>query len=451
MKDTDLYKGFGEIDDELIEKAEAVSSEHGADASMKVIERKEIKVKKIKAWNWGKIVKFGGTAVAACLVIGLAGSFLFHGMGAKASFESASSTMSYNGRKEAAVPTEAPMAAEEAYDMEYDTMAVADSGYGAVNGYKDESSDIAIKNKAVSNKNVKLIYTANLELQTLEYEETEAQLYEMVEKFGGYVENTYRNNGGMYYQDYNQDGNYTFRIPQEHYADFINGLGDNCHVVSVNQSVEDVTLQYSDIEKRLATLETKYDRLLELLSKADNMADIIDLENAISECEYQIDNYTSTKTRYDSLVSYSTVSVYLYEVERLEDPVEVDNSFFARLGRNFKNGFENALDNLLDFFYWFAYNIIGIVIFAVIDHVADKTLFDEVLLLLAILESCALQFNTSFWEIGFWPAIVRLLEIQIFNHLAKFSLVSRRQLHDFILCGELTQTMIKQVSAILEN
>ena len=70
---------------------------------------------------------------------------------------------------------------------------------------------------------------------------------------------------------------------------------------------------------------------------------------------------------------------------------------------------------------------------------------------LPLISFSKLQLNTSFWEIGFWPAIVRLLEIQIFNHLAKLPLVSRRQLHDFILCGELTQTMIKQTSAILEN
>ena len=71
-------------------------------------------------------------------------------------------------------------------------------------------------------------------------------------------------------------------------------------MVSQSGSAEDVGQNYSDIELRLQTQRTKQERLLALLEKAATMEDIISLENALSETEYQIEQYTSDLKRYDS-------------------------------------------------------------------------------------------------------------------------------------------------------
>lgn len=80
---------------------------------------------------------------------------------------------------------------------------------------------------------------------------------------------------------------------------------------------------YSDIELRLQTQRTKQERLLALLEKAATMEDIISLENALSETEYQIEQYTSDLKRYDSLIDFATIELRLTEVPDQRRPGEV--------------------------------------------------------------------------------------------------------------------------------
>ena len=110
---------------------------------------------------------------------------------------------------------------------------------------------------------------------------------------------------------------YTLRVPQGKFETCFAQLGETCHVVSSSRWSEDVTEQYTDIETRLATLQTKHERLVELLGQAAQMEDIISLENALADCEYEIDSLTGEKRRYDNLVDLATITVSLREVQAL--------------------------------------------------------------------------------------------------------------------------------------
>ena len=46
------------------------------------------------------------------------------------------------------------------------------------------------------------------------------------------------------------------------------------------------------------------------------MADIVELEKALADVTYQIEQLTGTLRQYDSLVNYSTVTVDLFEVSK---------------------------------------------------------------------------------------------------------------------------------------
>ena len=59
-----------------------------------------------------------------------------------------------------------------------------------------------------------------------------------------------------------------------------------CHVVYMSSSAENITEAYYDTDSRLKTAQIKLERLQNLLANADNMADIITIESAISETEY---------------------------------------------------------------------------------------------------------------------------------------------------------------------
>ena len=160
--------------------------------------------------------------------------------------------------------------------------------------------------------NAKLILYADLTMETTDFEQSCADLERMTAETGGYIESS-----GVSGRKGERSAHYTLRVPQEKYETFYAQLGDNCHVTSSNRWSEDVTEQYTDIETRLATLQTKHERLVELLGQAAQMEDIISLENALADCEYEIDSLTGEKRRYDNLVDFATITVSLREVQAL--------------------------------------------------------------------------------------------------------------------------------------
>ena len=261
-------------------------------------------------------------------------------------------------------PMEAPAAMEDSY--EYDasvTVAESETAYG---------NPVNMVNNLTYGENVKLIFRAWMHLQTLDFAQAEDELNRLVEQYNGYFESVYTDNGS-YYSTYSRlSGSYTVRVPAANYDKFLSAVGNTCHVVNLNKTTEDIGLQYSDTQMRLETTKAKQERLLALLKQATEMKDIIELESAISDCQYQIDCLTSTMNRYDSLIGYSTVNIELEQVERLDNSITEEETFWQKLAGNFKEGLEDFGYGVEDLFIWIAYNFIGIIIFIVIIIVIVK-------------------------------------------------------------------------------
>jgi len=209
--------------------------------------------------------------------------------------------------------------------------------------------------------NVKLIYTANIDLESVEFDGAVQQLNKLVDDLGGYYENSELNNYNSYRRGY-----YTVRVPAENFNAFCEGVGGFCQVNSIYRSATDISEQYYDTESRLLTQQTKLKRLQELLEQAEIMEDIITLESAISETEYQIEQLTGSLRKYDSLVGYSTITVSLTEVYKLTDVEQPVIGFGAKLVSAFKSGCSRFVDNVEDFLIGFARAWVGWLIFIVI-------------------------------------------------------------------------------------
>ena len=202
------------------------------------------------------------------------------------------------------------------------------------------------------NGEVKLIYRADVSAETKEIDKATAELEALAASMGGYVEYSDIGNYG-YGNDNNRYANYTIRIPSEKYEAFLAALNTSgsCNVRSISKSTEDVGAEYADTEARLKTLRIKQERLQELLSQAENMEDIISIENALTDVEYQIEWNSSTLNRYDALVNYSTVTVNLQQVARETQTTE-GTSLSERIANSFHNGiaaFATGFENFMVF------------------------------------------------------------------------------------------------------
>ena len=210
--------------------------------------------------------------------------------------------------------------------------------------------------------NAKMVYTANIEAETRDLDACTAALEELVEKLGGYLEYASTDS----YGDGSRSASYTVRIPAGEFKGFLKTVGEISHVTSQSRDADNISEMYYDTESRLETQRTKMERLQTLLAKAENMEDIIDLENAISETEYQIEQLTGSLRHYDSLVDFATIDVRLREVLRLTTVEEAPPTFGSRLGNAFTGGLRGFGDFLQDVAIYLAYNWTWMVLLALV-------------------------------------------------------------------------------------
>ncbi len=218
-------------------------------------------------------------------------------------------------------------------------------------------------------EDAKIIYYATLYFQTTDFDQAIAALDALVQSNGGYYE-TSDLSAGSYYSTSPRSGNYVIRIPQANYSAFMQAVGDVAHLTSKSEALEDVGSAYYDTELHIQALTAQHDRLLALMEQAESVADLITLEEALASVEYELQVYQSDLSRYDSLIDYATITVYLNEVATISaDPGE-GASLGTRISAAFQNGLQSAKDGFVSFLLWLSYNLIGVIIFLAVVAVA---------------------------------------------------------------------------------
>ena len=217
-------------------------------------------------------------------------------------------------------------------------------------------------------RDAKMIYRANIDLQTTDYETSEAAISNLVRSFGGYFKSRSLSNrsSGYRYSDC------TVRVPAESFESFCNQVGEMCHVVYMSSSAENITESYYDTDSRLKTAQIKLERLQNLLANADNMADIITIESAISDTEYEIESLSGTLRHYDALVDYATVSLTLSETYKLDENEGAPLTFGARIARAFTNGLRDTGVFLEDLAIGIANNLVFLAVLAALAVVVVR-------------------------------------------------------------------------------
>jgi len=215
-----------------------------------------------------------------------------------------------------------------------------------------EEMDKGEQNDALAGR--KLIYTYNADLQTLAFDETLEKLEAAVQEAGGYIEQSSRNGSGAidYGRVYERSASYTLRIPAKAAGDFVAGLSAIGSVTHSNQGIDDVTDYYFDSEARLNNLRVQETRLLELLAQAENMSDMITIEQALSEVRYQIESLDGTIRRLDNEIEFSTVYLYIQEVFEASQLKAAPLTLSERISTRFSNSIEDIKEFGEDFIVW---------------------------------------------------------------------------------------------------
>lgn len=179
----------------------------------------------------------------------------------------------------------------------------------------------------------KLVRTADLTLRTTQFDQAVQQLQTMLADVGGYVENLYQ------YGETTRRISLSLRVPADKLDGFLSGLEGVGRLTDRSESTTDMTVQYTDNQARLNTLYQKRERLNVLLSQAENVSDLIEIEAAIADTQYEIDSYESRQRSIDRQVDMSAVNVTLIE-DRPADSAQADISLWQRMQAGFKASVE---------------------------------------------------------------------------------------------------------------
>lgn len=221
------------------------------------------------------------------------------------------------------------------------------------------SSGVTQPGSAIVDPLRKLIRSSSLQVETLEFDDSVRKLEALRLKHGGYVESSEVTGLSVRSgQNGLRSARYTLRIPVGAFDTFLFEIDTVGNVLNRSDETKDVTDSYFDIDSRLSILRLRQERLTKLLETTTDMEGIIELERELSNTLLEIEKLTGTLKKYDSLVEYTTVRVYLEEVRQITDPAPVKippKTLAERIGASFMD----SVEGLGEFFSWFAVFIAG--------------------------------------------------------------------------------------------
>jgi hypothetical protein len=148
----------------------------------------------------------------------------------------------------------------------------------------------------------KLVKRSNIRIRVESLETADSSVSGIIRKYGAYTAITEVEENSMYY---------SIRVPSSVYDAFqgeMNGIGKILHR---SESTEDVTINYYDLEGRLAAKRELLKTYQSYLGRASNIEEILSVEARIADLQYDIER-TGTQLRIlANLVDYATIDLSL--------------------------------------------------------------------------------------------------------------------------------------------
>ena len=230
-----------------------------------------------------------------------------------------------------------------AMDMEMQAESPAEGIYGS-------TADSSTGSGSTQYADQKLIKTVTMKTETEDLDGMLARLTQQISELGGYTEYQNIYNGSSYSYHRVRTAELTIRIPADKLGSFVSRVEDGSNVISKTEDTDDVTLQYVDTQSRMEALQAEHDRLVELMEKAEDLKDLLTIEERLTEVRYKLESITSQLRVMDNQVSYATIELSIEEVEVLTEVEEP--SVWQRVSTGFTDNLKDLGAWLVDLFVW---------------------------------------------------------------------------------------------------
>ena len=200
------------------------------------------------------------------------------------------------------------------FSCSYEQSADIGNPSNITSSFEEKSSNSASANsyskkykeeKSISKQTKKLIKTGNLSLRSKHIEKSKTHLDQALKSLGGYYDNEQ-------FSKSNYEFRYSLklRVPAKNFDQMLQTInGGEDEIISKNIQTDDVSGEYLDLETRLKSKRAYLKRYEELLKKANNIDELLQIESQIRQLIEEIESQESRLNFLDDQVGYSTLDI----------------------------------------------------------------------------------------------------------------------------------------------
>lgn len=222
------------------------------------------------------------------------------------------------------------------------------------------NGDVNFKVSPSNNSTQKLIKTSSLTFETASVHKTFENIKSFITACNGYIQHDEEQKLYNRFQK-----TLIVRIPTNYFQPIIDSISKQVTVFdSKETTLKDVTEEFIDLEARLKSKRALEARYLQLLAKAKNVKDMLQIERQISIIREEIEAKQGRLKYLNNKINLSTLHITFYEITPIEKPSS--QSFGARIWDATRGGVIGVGEFIIGILYVWPFVLIGIVLFYII-------------------------------------------------------------------------------------
>jgi hypothetical protein len=158
-----------------------------------------------------------------------------------------------------------------------------------------------------------VVKTASLRLGLAKgsFEDKVGEAHAVADSFGGFVVESFASQGSG---KRIAEGSLVLRIPAESYDSALVRLRELGRVESLEESGQDVSKEFVDLNARVRQLRAVEAQLLELLQRADDVPAALAVQNQLSQVQLDLEQARGRLQYLDNRVAFATISMSMHEL-----------------------------------------------------------------------------------------------------------------------------------------
>ena len=226
-----------------------------------------------------------------------------------------------------------------------------------------------------------MIYTVSANIETLEFDETIEAVHAMMARHGAFIEDASVNGVTIdqphHHWRNNRHAHFTLRVPAEQLDAIAGSLDQLGNITFLHRNAQNITMQFVDTQSRLAAWRAQEESLLNMLARAENVEEMILVYARLADVFHEIESMTSRLQNWQNQVDFSTLTLWITEVEQYTEIVPIVRTYWGQIGYGLGSTTRSIGQFFMDIFEWLIVNspvlaIIAAVVIAAVIIVKRK-------------------------------------------------------------------------------